>query len=185
MQSIDTTTQQLIDTTTQQLIDKTMIQPTDTTFTTSIDTTFIPFIDTTFTPSIDTTTIQSIVRAPISIMDQNCNNYDCKVESTMAEVCLVPVKNDNDINCIIPCQLSNCTFEIETSILCPQYYCMPLIQPTSTSSPTPPGPEPPGPVPPGPEPPGPEPPGPNQEQIILGIEIAGIIVTILAMHNVT
>ena len=88
---------------------------------------------------------------------ENCNDYDCKIETIETDMCLIPVKNDNDINCVIPCHLSNCSFEIEMGNVCPQFICIPKILPTSTSSPTTPS---------------PEPPGPNHH-VILGLEITG------------
>lgn len=77
------------------------------------------------------------------LKNENCDYYDCHVETIQAEICYIPTKKPSDIYCVIPCHLSNCSLEMVTGIACPQYFCIPRIQPTPPQpGPTPPQPNP-------------------------------------------
>jgi len=90
----------------------------------------------------------------------NCDEYDCHVETIQEEVCVIPVKHERDIYCVIPCQLDNCSSAIITGVACPKYFCIPKIQPTP------------------PSPPGP----PKHGMIILGVEIgAGMVLFVVVL----
>jgi len=64
-----------------------------------------------------------------------CDNYDCHIDIIPSDFCTVPIKGPFDINCEIPCQIENCTQNIEFGNTCLDFICKPkdlFSKPTST-----------------------------------------------------
>jgi len=96
-------------------------------FSTLLSTTqFYQPVPVTDTPTVkSTSTIEGISKIYPKEISNKCDNYDCHIEEVPSDFCTVPVKGPYDYNCEIPCQIDNCTKEIEFGNTCLDFVCEP------------------------------------------------------------
>lgn len=118
----------------------------------------------------------------MAVVNDPCDDYDCYIEMVTQDYCEIPTKGPFDVDCFLPCLISNCTMTYENEDLCPVTICKQKPGPIPPG-PTPPGPTPPGPTPPGPTPPGPTPPLPSHLTMIIGASVGGLGKLIYKISN--
>ncbi len=68
-----------------------------------------------------------------------CDAYECQIDMVPSVFCNTTFKGPYDLNCFIPCMISNCSVELSQADLCPFYECSEIV--TTTTIPTTPTPE--------------------------------------------
>ena len=60
---------------------------------------------------------------------ESCDAYLCTIEVRFEEMCVTFFKGKDDENCLIPCQLTNCSKTYEEMTLCNIFTCNPKMVP--------------------------------------------------------